>query len=393
MYEPGSFIAVSISLTVLGLVAVLLRAYVRTKLRPGNLGFDDLFIVIGTVNGGLGRHTQLDDDGAPLLDDRTTLTLKVIYAQDIIEKLAYGCIKLSFLFFYRRIFVTGVSTLSRIFTDVMIALVALWAFSLFVAEVFVCGGHPKVFWSYDNVAERKTSCVNTSVILLVFAVTDVLGDLLIMGLPLQRVWRLNKSLKDKIGLALIFSLGLISTIAGIVRLVFVVEAYRDEYGQAGDILGSTSPPFMWTIVESSVGVIAACLPALPPLFTSRQPQGPIQLDHYNAAAGHGKHSTNIRSRGVGDRPQPDQPAASPRKEARHEFSTFSKPSRHPMSSSHGRDNRARHASGPQVPSLRNPDHTLDDFGLEGERNPLNRQESGAQLTPSISLTEMLMEGP
>ena len=239
MYEPASFIAVSITLTLLGLVAILLRAYVRTKLCPGNLGFDDLFVVIawflvsgttvltiigttpfpsmkmgfidsskGTVNGGLGRHSHQADGGGPLLDDRTILTLKVIYAQDIVEKLGFGCIKLSFLFFYRRIFVTGASAITKIFTDVMIALVVLWALSLFIVEILVCGAHPEVLWAYQNAAERSSSCVNTSAVLLVFAVTDVLGDLLIIGLPLQCVWRLNKSRKDKIGLGLIFSLGL-----------------------------------------------------------------------------------------------------------------------------------------------------------------------------------------
>lgn len=263
MYSPDSFIALAIVLPLLGAAAVCVRFYVRWHVRSSHVGADDHMIVAGcllvcamganqllgrakfpslhvfeevaelnhpqtgTILGGLGRHTPTAANGSPIIDQRTKTLLKVcaqkldhrstflgtflrfffsqsIYAQDIIEKLAYGFIKLSVLFFYRRVFCTPRFVRT---TDVVIALTAAWTASFFVVSVFVCGVHPDIQWTYTSAHEKKTQCADSSMVLLWFAITDVLGDILILFLPSRPVRILQKSAKEKACILGIFMLG------------------------------------------------------------------------------------------------------------------------------------------------------------------------------------------
>ena len=56
----------------------------------------------------------------------------------------YGMMKLSVLFFFRRIF--NIHKGFRIFNNMMIALITLWTISYLFAEIFECGLHPDVQW-------------------------------------------------------------------------------------------------------------------------------------------------------------------------------------------------------------------------------------------------------
>ena len=133
-----------------------------------------------------------------------THSLQNIYAQDIIEKLAYGSIKLSVLLFYRRIFCTPRFLKTN---DIVIALTAMWTVSFFVVEIFICALHPAILWTYKNAQEKKAQCADSSMVLLWFAITDVLGDIVILSMPFRPIQILQKSKKEKLGIFAIFMLG------------------------------------------------------------------------------------------------------------------------------------------------------------------------------------------
>lgn len=149
----------------------------------------------------------------------------------------------------------------------MIALIALWATAFLLASIFVCGAAPQQLWDRSTFyGKRAHDCGNTSMLLLWFAITDVVGDIAILALPFPRICRMRVSKRDKLGISAILLMGTLSTIAGIVRLGFVSEAFSANFGKSGDINGSATPPWTWTTIESSVGLIAACLPPLAPLI-------------------------------------------------------------------------------------------------------------------------------
>ena len=129
------------------------------------------------------------------------------YAQVILEKPLYGMMKLSVLFFYRRIFI--VQERFRVLNDIMIALITAWTVSFFFAEIFICGAHPKVQWSNDP---KDKTCDGQTWLNLCFSITDVIGDILVVSMPLPCINMLQLRRREKIGLFGIFFLGTLSTV-------------------------------------------------------------------------------------------------------------------------------------------------------------------------------------
>ena len=156
-------------------------------------------------------------DGQPIQPSHEVPQKKLDYATLAFEKPAYGAIKLSVLLFYRRIFTLRKF---RIVNNFLIALIVCWTVAYFFADVFSCGAHPEANW--DPAAKAKTYCINLWVMLLTFAITDVLTDVAILWMPYPEIKRLQMSSSDKWGLAGIFLLGTIDLIIGIVRLGFII---------------------------------------------------------------------------------------------------------------------------------------------------------------------------
>ena len=75
----------------------------------------------------------------PMMFDGLLLTQilsQINYATLFIEKLTHSCIKLSVLFFYRRIF--ALSTSFRIASNVLIVLITLWGLLIMVMDAAAC---------------------------------------------------------------------------------------------------------------------------------------------------------------------------------------------------------------------------------------------------------------
>ncbi|KAF3921168.1 hypothetical protein ABW21_db0202173 [Orbilia brochopaga] len=100
----------------------------------------------------------------------------------------------------------------------------------------------------------------TSARALIYAmIADIITDLSIMALPLRLLYGLKINKKQKMGLILIFSLGVLSIIFAIVRGV-------------GSIVDEAIIPIwllVWTQSEACVALIVACLPSLRTLLLNR----------------------------------------------------------------------------------------------------------------------------
>ena len=173
----------------------------------------------------------------------------------------YALMKLSVLFFYRRIFY--VQERFRWWNNIVIGLILAWATSFFFAEVFECGANPEAQW---DPAAKPAHCVNQTWMNFFFAVTDVIGDILVVTMPYPCIRKLQMSKREKLGVAMIFLLGTLSTAASIVRLYFISVAFTEDFGAAGNTHMSGTPPAVWSTVEGAIGVLAACLPPLGPLI-------------------------------------------------------------------------------------------------------------------------------
>ena len=107
------------------------------------------------------------------------------YAFQTTEKVAFGLIKLSFLFLWRRIF--GHVRTFNIASWTMIGIVIAWSVAFFFATIFQCGVDWSLNWA--PITDFLTKCTNTLGMRTVFTATDILTDLIIIAMPVPMVRR------------------------------------------------------------------------------------------------------------------------------------------------------------------------------------------------------------
>lgn len=216
LYGPSTTIPVYSVLTGVGIALTSLRFWVRTAYARRPLGMDDILIVIGisivsactamqlfnAVAGGSGE--AISDETAK--EKWVVLSRKIDWTMIVIEKAAFGAIKLSFLFFYRRIF--GVWESFRHINNTLIGLIAAWTLAFILADIFLCGVHPELIW-VDDQTVALGRCGNRGALLLVFSVTSVATDILVLGLPFLYIGRLQMSRQKMWASAVVFLLGFV----------------------------------------------------------------------------------------------------------------------------------------------------------------------------------------
>jgi len=98
---------------------------------------------------------------------------------------ALACVKLSFIYFYRRIFCTGINRTFRIITTATIVLIIAWAVTFEVAFLFICKGKFAAWWI--SIKTLETYCHPQLKLELGFAGTDFITDFIVLVLPLPLV--------------------------------------------------------------------------------------------------------------------------------------------------------------------------------------------------------------
>ena len=102
----------------------------------------------------------------------------------ILTVVAYGCIKLSVLFFYRRLFVNGTTRTFDYITKVAIGIIAAWTLTFFFLQLFFCGVHIEKDWGPLIDLE---SCIDGFKYDDALFISDLITDVLVIGLPIPIV--------------------------------------------------------------------------------------------------------------------------------------------------------------------------------------------------------------
>ncbi|KAK3368418.1 hypothetical protein B0H63DRAFT_76076 [Podospora didyma] len=287
LYPPSTTIPVYAVFTGVGIALTSLRFWVRLCYSPqpyprrNKLYLDDYFILLGLLVvcacTGIQFYNAIHGGSGEAISDKAHMAavlveLKVDFSMIVIEKIAFGAIKLSLLFLYRRIF--GFCWPSfRHLNNALIWIIALWSLSFFFADLLLCGAHPELQVGLDQALARD-GCGDKGALLIAFAATSVLTDLMVLALPLPYIWRLPLRRTKKVMASVVFLLGGISVLAGVLRLTFLSVAYptgRLNFGYKAPprdktpiVLLAFNPTF-WVMVEMCMGVWAANLPVLAPL--------------------------------------------------------------------------------------------------------------------------------
>ncbi|KAF3044530.1 hypothetical protein E8E11_008868 [Didymella keratinophila] len=262
-------LAITISLTALALITVIARFWVRVFILK-TFGWDDVMMTISAclstsclglfiklVDLGLGRHAE----AFPL--PNIFPFFKFIYFYSILIIFAYSFIKLSIGFFLLRL---ADRTKWRPFLIGMLIFIGCFTIGSTLAIIFQCtpvaagwdytlrppSGTGKC---YDAIIFKNVGVFNSSV--------NIFTDLLFALIPIPMVWRLQVNVQTRIGLAVILSLGLFASAIAIYKTPMQANFFKEQ-----DWSGHGSWYYIWQQVEMNVGIIAANLPTLKPLFAN-----------------------------------------------------------------------------------------------------------------------------
>ncbi|KAI9679926.1 MAG: hypothetical protein M1817_004941 [Caeruleum heppii] len=245
---------------VLSSIAVTLRLWSR-KLRKMEWAADDytiiiaLFLILGAnvclllmiYRFGWGRHMSI------LPESQLIPCFKSNYAFNLLYTTGYPLSKVSLALFYRRLFV---QRWFRCLCWVMIACFVSYSIATVIIDVQLVLPI-NAYWDFTV---TPTKSLDGNSLFMANAAFNIITDILLLIMPLAVIWRLQMSVQQKIGVSVIFAMGIFTCIASIMRLVL----YQGIKGN--DITFIFGPTGWWTSAEVFLGIICACLPTFRPLF-------------------------------------------------------------------------------------------------------------------------------
>lgn len=215
---------------------------------------------------------------------------KVQFITQLLMIAAYGFIKLSIIFFYRRIFITSKSDRFNLITIICACVVVAWTLAYIFAVALDCGTHWVAHWG--SVADLFAYChggFEVQQIVESLFITDLVTDVIIIALPMPRVcrtcqptkpsqphtnhspqiWSLHLTLGRKIVITAIFLLGGVAIGAAAARLGIFVTQIKYSLDPTIDENKSVSTVMYWSMIEAGLSLIAACLPTTHHLLRGR----------------------------------------------------------------------------------------------------------------------------
>ncbi|KAI1173242.1 hypothetical protein F4777DRAFT_458345 [Nemania sp. FL0916] len=136
--------------------------------------------------------------------------------------------------------------------------------SFLVASVFAlcftCIPYQKI-WDFTVPGH----CIKKSDLEITSATIHFASDIIILILPQKVIWSLQMSLKKKLGVSFIFSLGVLACLSAVLRLVSTVE-----YSSAQDVTYAVSPVILWALAEMTCGFIVLGMPTAPKVLFETQ---------------------------------------------------------------------------------------------------------------------------
>ena len=101
------------------------------------------------------------------------------------------------------------------------------------------------------------TCINLQTFFFANAAFNVITDILVMVLPIPVIAQLQITRKQRIGLGLIFCVGILATATSIVRMTTLQTGSKST-----DITWTTTNSTIWSGIEINVAIVCACLPIL-----------------------------------------------------------------------------------------------------------------------------------
>ncbi|KAJ4292717.1 hypothetical protein N0V90_009380 [Kalmusia sp. IMI 367209] len=265
--------------------AALIAVGIRVWMSGVDFWLDDAMCVVAIVFAIPMAVLEFLMSGLGFGKDIWTLTPDQIYRivqytwlTEICWFVSIGCTKLAFLFLYLRVFPR------QKLRKAVHVLIGMGALSILIFTIIVtvnCIPVTYIWTSWDG--EHSGKCINLNAFVWAHAIIDIVFDCVIFALPIPELIKLKMSLKKRIMIVAMFSVGGVGTIVSILRLQSLL-AFANSTNATWD----NCPTAYWSVLSCFVGIFCACMPALrrclatffPSCFSSTQ-----QNSNYNEYSG------------------------------------------------------------------------------------------------------------
>ncbi|KAI1860263.1 hypothetical protein JX265_005824 [Neoarthrinium moseri] len=234
------------------------------------LGWDDWaiiasYVVLTAVSIGAELMVVfgLGKDMWTLEDTNITIVLILFYIAEFAYVIESTITKVSILLLYLRIFP---DRQFRKYVYALMIVMGLFCVAFVVTLLTYCVPFDYTWMRWDN--QNTGTCINMNAQTYTCAALNIVLDLLIFFLPIPQLFKLDLSMKKKIGIIFTFLVGLFVTVCSMIRLKALIGWQT-----------STNPTMeyanlaVWSLVELDVGVICACMPGMAGLFRRMKKRG------------------------------------------------------------------------------------------------------------------------
>ncbi|KAE8393126.1 hypothetical protein BDV23DRAFT_170512 [Aspergillus alliaceus] len=224
----------------------------------GGWGADDFTIIVayilavaifGTnaamIHHGFGQNLW---DISPM--DDITIVLKYFFAFVVMYKTEISLAKISVCLFLLRIFQ---SPMFRYTTFIIIGLNAAIAVTWVLTDCLRCIP-VHLAWDQWETGE-KGRCVDFIMVTFVNAFVNIGVDAVMVLMPVYEVIKLNLSARKKVGVSVMFAMGLVLTAVAIIR---VIVFYFNRWNTNPTV--QLQPIVHWSVLETQITIMCACLP-------------------------------------------------------------------------------------------------------------------------------------
>ncbi|EMF11055.1 uncharacterized protein SEPMUDRAFT_48267, partial [Sphaerulina musiva SO2202] len=181
--------------------------------------------------------------------------LKWIYVGEIFYITTVMATKVAVILLYLRIWTAeSITKAFRLACWIGIGVVVLTALAFDFAFIFQCSPVSH-YWNY--IGGQTGSCIDSYSLLYAFGALNILYDFIVFLLPIYSLLQLNIATQKKLGVYALFFVGLVVTIAAIVRVSYVAHADgRMNVTWTYHYIG------LWSTIEGNLSIICICAPAV-----------------------------------------------------------------------------------------------------------------------------------
>ncbi|KAI1088907.1 hypothetical protein F5B19DRAFT_401397 [Rostrohypoxylon terebratum] len=226
--------------------------------------------MLAAVTKGFGLHQfrVLATDPQPPLS--LVQILQIVWAYAVLNGFCFSTIKLSILFFLRRLF--WVSRWFKIAWWINVVYVVLWTIGSTLFYIFQCAP-VDFYWNkiYAGVGmtpppgDEHGKCIKALASIGTPIILNTIGDLFVLLLPLPILLKLQTTTPKRLRLLGLFVIGFMATAAGFVRFAFIFAT-----NPRADVTYSSVEFLLWSNIEEALGIVCANIPIIATFFETQK---------------------------------------------------------------------------------------------------------------------------